>query len=67
MLNIQLSEIKNQEKIDKLINSETKRKISKVPAAENFNIMTACFIHGEFMCVTEYDLPDYLFNDLKNA
>ena len=66
MLNIDITTIKNekdQRKIDELINSETQRKISAVPCVKHYNVMTACFISGEFVCVSEYDLPEYLINN----
>lgn len=58
---------KDHEYFDKIIDLETKRKISKVEGSSDFGIMTACFINGEFCLVTEYDITDEMYEALKKA
>lgn len=53
--------------LDLIIDLETKRKISKVKDAENYGIMTACFIDGEFICVTDYEITDEMRSKLEKA
>jgi hypothetical protein len=53
--------------IDQIINLETKRKISKVANSKDFGILTACFIDGEFVCVSDYDITDDMRNELEKA
>lgn len=70
MTNVDTTTIRN-EKDEQIINSiidlETKRKINKVKGSEKFGIMTACFINGEFTCITDYEITEEMFNNLKNA
>lgn len=53
--------------IDQIINLETKRKVSKISHAKKFGILTACFIDGEFVCVSDYDITDEMRNQLEKA
>ena len=53
--------------IDKMIDLETQRRILLVPEAGDFDVRTACYIDNDFRCVSEYELPDELYEKLKNA
>jgi hypothetical protein len=53
--------------IDQIINLETKRKATKVKDANDFGILTACYIDGEFVLVTNHPLPEGMDILLKNA
>ena len=53
--------------LDLIIDLETKRKISKVKDAENYGIMTACFINGEFICVSDYEINNEMRSKLEKA
>ncbi|MGB0881443.1 MAG: hypothetical protein ACPGSO_00710 [Vicingaceae bacterium] len=53
--------------IDKIINLETIRKISKVKGADNFGIMTACFINDEFVLCSEYEISNEMEEELRKA
>jgi len=53
--------------IDVIIDLETKRKISRVNGSDQFGIMTACYIDGEFRLISEYDVPQDIANKLKKA
>jgi hypothetical protein len=55
------------EMIDQIINLETKRKANKVEDANDFGILTACYIDGEFVLVTNYPLPEGMDILLQNA
>lgn len=53
--------------IDAVIKLETDRKIERVQGAGSFGISTACRIDGEFVLVSEYDVPSEIVTKLKNA
>lgn len=53
--------------LDAIIDLETKRKVERVSGAEDFGIMTACYIDGDFVLVSEYDVDSEMYNRLKNA
>jgi|TARA_R110000744_G_scaffold282556_3_gene394236 hypothetical protein len=53
--------------LDDKIEEETQRKIDCVDGAEDFGIRTACNIDGEFILVSNYDLPENLIEELKEA
>jgi hypothetical protein len=53
--------------IDKIINLETERKVSRVADASDYGIMTACFIDGEFVCVSNYEITEEMRTKLKKA
>lgn len=55
------------EMLDAIIDMETARKISRVEGAENFGIRTACIIDGEFVLVSDYNLPDEIRAKLEKA
>ena len=53
--------------IDLIIDTETKRKLKRVPEAQSYGVMTACIIDGEFVLVSDYELTDEIYERIKNA
>ena len=53
--------------IDLIIDTETERKLKRVPEAKNYGVMTACIIDGEFVLVSDYELTDEIYERIKNA
>lgn len=53
--------------LDQIIDLETKRRVSRVKDAEDFGIMTACIIDGEFRVVSAHTLPEGMFEQLEKA
>ena len=49
------------------INNETATRIAAVKGAEHFGISTAAFIDGEFVLVSDYDVPADYEEALKAA
>lgn len=58
---------KDFETIDLIVDLETKRKISKVKGAEDYGIMTACFIDGSFVCVSDHEITEEMRTRLEKA
>lgn len=54
-------------KLDKRIDEETARRVALVPETKMSNVMTAAYIDGEFVCVTEYPLDESLRDALEAA
>jgi len=52
---------------EELIDQETARKISAVPGAEHYGIMTCATINGEFVLCSDYDVPSDIESLLINA
>lgn len=50
---------------DKKINEITKSVVSEVAGSESYGIMTACFINGEFVLVTNYSLDKEYGSEAK--
>jgi len=53
----------NNTQIDQI----TKKVAQIVPGAADFGIMTACFINGDFVCVTDYTISPEMFDRLEAA
>jgi len=53
--------------LDAIIDMETKRKTARVKDAENYGILTACWIDGEFIIVTNYPITDEMRLKLEKA
>ncbi|WP_143569793.1 hypothetical protein [Tenacibaculum agarivorans] len=53
--------------VDQMINIETKRRVLLVPEAQSFDILTACYIDGEFTIVSHYDLEQELIDKLASV
>jgi hypothetical protein len=53
--------------LDSIINMETKRKVSRVKDADSYGIMTACWIDGEFITVTDYPITEEMRLKLEKA
>ena len=53
--------------IDLIIDTETKRKLKRVPDAQSYGVMTACIIDGEFVLVSDYELPEEIYERIKKA
>jgi hypothetical protein len=51
--------------IDKLIDTLTLKAVEKVSEARSFNIMTACLLDKRLVIISEYDLPNELYRELK--
>ena len=56
-----------QSLINQMINLETRRKESLVPGSSDYVVMTACWIDGDFICVTDYPISDEMHEALKAA
>lgn len=53
----------NSKQIDQITN-----KVAQiVQGAADFGIMTACFINGDFVCVTDYVITPEMFGQLEAA
>lgn len=57
----------DKEYIDQIINLETKRKIARVDPKNDFGIITACMIDGEFVLSSCHDVPMDWIEEFKNA
>lgn len=53
--------------LDLIIDTETERRLNKVPKAKSFGVRTACIIDGEFRVVSDYILPQDLMKRIENA
>jgi hypothetical protein len=53
--------------LDEKIFLETQRRISQVPESKGHGISTACFIDGEFVLVSDYDISEKIEIALENA
>jgi len=53
----------NNTQIDQI----TKKVAQSVTGAQDYGIMTACFINGEFVCVTDYSITPEMFDQLEAA
>lgn len=62
-LNIQSPE--DRETCDQAIDKETKRRVAKVTGAGYLGVRTACWIDGEFIVSSDYDLTDQMIDDLR--
>lgn len=70
ILNVDTTKINNTKEardIDNLINVETERRIKAVKGAEHYGIMTACFIDGEFVLCSDYEVSEEIYEQLKKA
>ena len=47
--------------------AETKRRVASVKGAEGFGITTAAFIDGQFVLVSDYDVPNDYIDALEVA
>jgi hypothetical protein len=52
---------------NQMVKLETKRRVSKVKGASDFGIMTACYIDGDFVLNSEYELPEGYYEALEKA
>ncbi len=57
----------NYKHTQKLIDRETKRRVRMVKCSEQYGIMTAAVLDGEFILVSNYTLPDGFYEALENA
>lgn len=64
---INIQSVAEAEKTDLLINRITRAVVDRVPDVREFHVMTACVIDGEFVCVSEYDLPEGYFEKLEEV
>ena len=67
IITLNIDNVLDQKRIDKIIDFETKRKIEAVKGSENFGVMTACKINGDFICVTSNTLSHEMYALLKLA
>ena len=70
MINVSTKNLKTEMEfkiVDAKIDAETKRKVELVKGSSDFNIGTACFIDGEFILVSEFEINESYSQALKSA